>query len=141
MKNLVVWIKAIALLSSCSVFAADDDHWDTRFGAPGADGLVNSMTTSGSNLFLTGSFTSAGEAGCVGVAKWDGTNWAGFGSGFSLGSGPVGFAIATHGTDIYVGGAFITNISGVTIHSLAKWNGSNWSDVSGGVNGVVQSLR
>src|ERR1051325_8742179 len=124
-------------LSLCelSVSAADDDHWDTKFGAPGADGQVVAIACSGSDVYLTGSFTSAGEAGCIGFAKWNGSNWSGFGSGFSWGSFPVGLSVAVHGAEVVVGGGFITNISGVTVRNLAKWDGSNWSSLGGGLNG------
>ncbi len=61
----------ISLAIACAppVLAADDDHWDTQFGAPGADGKVMSMVASGSDLYVTGGFTDAGESGCVGIAK------------------------------------------------------------------------
>src|SRR5512140_3340961 len=132
----IVWLSVCAL----SVFAADDDHWDTRFGLPGADGLVLGLATSGSEVFCTGSFTGAGESGCIGIAKWDGSNWSGFGSGFAWGTGPVGYAVAVRGSEVYVGGVFITNISGVSVRNLGKWDGSRWSEVGGGVNGIVTSL-
>lgn len=133
---------AATFLCICTlpVSAADDDHWDTQFGAPGADGLVTSMTSSGSDLYITGNFNSAGEAGCIGIAKWNGTNWTGFGSGFAIGSVPVGLGVAVHGTDVYVAGGFITNISGVPIRGLGKWDGSSWSQVGGGMNGIPASL-
>lgn len=137
-------IKRLVLASLCLCtlpgYAADDDHWDTKFGPPGADGLVLGIAASGVDVYLTGTFTSAGESGCIGVAKWDGANWSGFGSGFAWGSGPVGYAVATHGSEVYVGGVFITNISGVPVRNLGKWNGSSWSEVGGGINGLVTSL-
>src|SRR5690349_5654283 len=104
----------IGLLAICTerAFAAVDDHWDTQFGAPGADGVVYRIVSSGSDVYLTGTFTSAGEAGCVGIAKWDGANWTGFGTGFAVGPNPVGFALAVRGPEVFVGGYFITNISG-----------------------------
>ena len=123
-----------------SAFAAEDDHWDTQFGPPGADGLVTAIACRGSDVYMTGTFTSAGESSCLGIAKWNGANWSGFGSGFAWGSGPVGFSVATHGLDVYVGGVFITNISGVPIRNLGKWNGSSWSEVGGGINGLAYNL-
>jgi hypothetical protein len=121
-------------------YAADNDHWDTQFGAPGADGSVFRIVASGSDVYMTGSFTSAGEAGCVGIAKWDGVNWTGFGSGFAVGPNPFGFALAVRGPEVYVGGYFITNISGVPVRNLGKWNGSSWSQVGDGINGIVYDL-
>jgi hypothetical protein len=123
-----------------SAFAADDDHWDTQFGVPGADGLVTAIACSGSDVYLTGNFTSAGEAGCIGIAKWNGANWSGFGSGFSWGSFPVGLSVAVRGAEVYVGGGFITNISGAPVRNLGRWNGFTWSEVGGGLNGYAYSL-
>lgn len=119
---------------------AQDEHWDTQFGPSGADGLVLGMAASGSNVYLTGSFTSAGESGSIGIVKWDGTHWSGLGSGFAWGSGPLGYAVATHGSEVYVGGVFITNIDGVAVRNLGKWDGARWSEVGGGINGLVSSL-
>ena len=132
-------IPAVLFCARC-VFAADDDHWDTQFGAAGADGTVTAIACSGSDVYLTGNFTSAGESSCIGIAKWNGSNWSGFGPGFSWGSGPIGAAVATRGQDVYVGGIFITNISGVPVRNLGKWNGSTWSEVGGGVDELVYRM-
>jgi hypothetical protein len=48
-------------------------------------------------------------------------------------------AITASGSDIYVGGSFIS-IDGVMVNRIAKWNGSSWSAIQGGVNGSVNSL-
>lgn len=98
--------------------------------------MVTRIVCNASDVYLTGGFTSAGEAGCIGIAKWNGSHWSGFGSGFSWGSFPIGFALAVRGSEVFVGGASITNISGVATKQLARWNGSAWSDL-GGINGVV----
>ena len=135
--HLVVVGLAAGRLSS---FAAADEHWDTQFGPPGADGLVTSIATRGTDVLITGSFTSAGESGCLGIAKWDGANWSGFGSGFAWGSGPFAYTVTTRGSEVFVGGIFITNISGVTVRNLGRWDGSRWWDVGGGVNGIVTTL-
>jgi hypothetical protein len=140
-KGVVLGFLFIILSSLAGlVSAAEDDHWDTKFGAPGPDGLVKAMVVDAGNVYVTGSFTSAGETGCPGIAKWEGAKWAGFGSGFARGSGPVGFAVARRGSDLYVGGVFLTNIGGVAITNLGKWDGAKWSQVGGGINGAVTAL-
>jgi hypothetical protein len=130
---------SISLYVLCALLAlaADDDHWDTQFGVPGADGLVLGIACSGGDVYLTGNFQSAGESGCIGIAKWNGANWSGFGSGFATGSNPAGFTVATRGSEVYVGGTFITNISGVPVRNLGRWDGTSWSEVGGGIGGVV----
>ena len=84
MQNFRYLLTVFSSVCALSAFAAEDDHWDTQFGAPGADGLVNAIACSGSDVFVTGLLTSAGESSCLGIAKWNGSNWGGFGSGISL---------------------------------------------------------
>lgn len=138
MRRLRFWF-TLFLSAVVLTAVAQDEHWDTQFGPPGADGVVLGMTTSGTDVYLTGMFTSAGESGCIGIAKWNGSNWSGFGTGLA-GSGPVGYAVATRGSELYVGGVFITNIGGVPVRNLGKWDGTRWSEVGGGINGLVSSL-
>ncbi len=40
-------------------------------------------------------------------------------------------ALATNGTDLYAGGRFTNAAAGIT--NLAKWNGSSWSALGGGI--------
>ena len=44
-------------------------------------------------------------------------------------------AITTVGTDIYVGGDFqrAGGLNGLPVNSIAKWNGTSWSSLGGGV--------
>jgi hypothetical protein len=130
----------------------------------GIAGEVNAITISGSNIFAGGSFNFAGGLPARGIARWNGTSWSPLGSGIlSLAmeyneetgeeelvetGGPVS-AIAASGNEIYVGGSF-TTAGGVRVNSIAKWNGSTWSDLGGGVkmyepfdgmvNGYVHTL-
>jgi len=47
------------------------------------------------------------------------------------------YAVAIDSSNnIYIGGNF-TNVGGVTVSNIAKWNGVTWSAMSGGVNGIV----
>jgi trimeric autotransporter adhesin len=65
--------------------------------------------------------------------------------GFTFGRRII-YALAIAGTNIYVGGDFsgisqtadFSNIVAAT--NLAKWDGSKWSAVGGGVNGIVRAL-
>jgi hypothetical protein len=140
MKFFHTLLTILATFWVITVPAADDDHWDPQFGPPGADGLVNDIVCSGGKVYLTGAFYSAGEAGCVGIASWDGANWSGYGSGFAMGQNPIGLAIAVRGAEVFVGGAIITNISGVKVRSLARWDGSAWADLGGDGNGIIYSI-
>ena len=44
-------------------------------------------------------------------------------------------ALAVSGSDLYAGGEF-TTAGGVSANNIAKWNGSAWSALGTGMNGV-----
>jgi hypothetical protein len=85
------------------------------------------------------------------IAMWNGSNWAALGLGTTAtGNGvdaPV-YALALLGGELYIGGVF-TNAyndvgSGVPASRVARWNGSNWSVLGGGMvsngNGVSNAV-
>jgi trimeric autotransporter adhesin len=91
---------------------------------------VYSLAVSGTDIYAGGRFTLAGGAPASNIAKWNGKSWSSLGSGVSgtypNGQGPYAHALAISGTDLYAGGIF-TTAGGVTVNSIAKWNGSTWS--------------
>ena len=97
--------------------------------------VVYALATSGTNLYVGGYFTTAGGVAVSGVAKWDGYTWSplGLGVGFAGGAGVV-HALATSGTNLYVGGNF-TTAGGVTASGVAKWDGNTWSPLGSGMGG------
>jgi hypothetical protein len=64
------------------------------------------------------------------VMRFDGTYGHGLGTGLSTNAN----AIAAVGTDVYFGGP-ITNAGGITVKGIARWDGSAWFDVGGGITG------
>jgi hypothetical protein len=109
-----------------------------HYGVP-----VSALAVSGTNLYVGGSFTTAG-AGGIGIsliAKWDGSNWSALGGGIGGLSSqlPSVEALAVSGTNLYVGG-FFTSAGGVSATNIAQWNGSSWSALGSGVNGYVYAL-
>ena len=121
--------------------------WDgTNWSALGSDGAGNgslnntvfAIAISGTDVYVGGGFTNVNNNGTSltaadFVAKWNGSAWSALGSnGASNGSLNSGVkAIATSGTDVYVGGNF-TNVNNngaplPTADYVAKWNGSAWS--------------
>jgi hypothetical protein len=102
---------------------------------------------SGPALYAGGDFATAGGVTVNRIARWDGASWSGL-----TGSGGVGvngqvraLTVFDDGTGpaLYVGGDF-TTAGGVTVDRIAKWDGSNWSALTGsggvGVNGQVRAL-
>lgn len=119
--------------------------WDgTTFNALGMNlsgGAVSVLSVedlgNGPRLFAGGTFVlNLGPSICRGIASWDGTIWSGYGVGIANVAFPVRFvyAIETYddgsGPALYVGGNFEV-IGGLPADSIAKWDGSAWSDVDG----------
>jgi trimeric autotransporter adhesin len=113
---------------------AGDENWDSQFSFPGQGTTreVEAMAICGSDLYVGGWFTQAGDVAANHIAKWDGSAWSSLGSGVN----DWVFDIAVSGSDIYVGG-FFTQAGGVAANRIAKWNGSVWSSLGSGVNGWV----
>jgi hypothetical protein len=107
----------------------------------GLEGLLNppgpvyAIAISGTNVFVGGNFTNAGNVpGANRIARWDGTQWHAVGGANAI-SGPV-YAIAISGNDVYVGGNFTSagNVPGANY--IARWNGTTWSGLLSGTFGI-----
>ncbi|MBU1617286.1 MAG: hypothetical protein KKF06_05915 [Candidatus Margulisbacteria bacterium] len=92
-------------------------------------------------LIAAGSFDEAnGIADTRHIARWNGTRWEPLGKGLS---GVVNALARDSSGNIYAGGNFTTahNSDGdVSVSNLARWNGTVWQDVGGGVNGEIYAL-
>ena len=75
------------------------------------------------------------------VAHWDGAGWRRMGDGLDA----AVHAIAIVGDDVYVGGEFTAADGAVEASRLARWDGTAWSPVDGGVSdsrpGSLASVR
>jgi hypothetical protein len=136
--------------------SAQDDRWDSRFGAPseiastnildGANGPINVIVRHRdfyrSILYVGGSFTRIGDIEANNVAFWDGETWHPIGEGTNNGvHGEVrALAVGLDGPDsIVVGGDF--DFAGSTpVNHIAHWDGTNWSALGMGVNGRVRAV-
>jgi hypothetical protein len=107
---------------------------------------IYAIAIADTNIYIGGLFlslvnTDGSTTGSACISKWNGTVWE------SLGSGANSYvlAIAIHGTDVYIGGAFsaVSNIDNPNVeftYGIAKWNGSTWQSLGGGTNGTVRAL-
>src|SRR5688572_1740600 len=66
-------------------------------------------------------------------------SWSPLGTGIGAGYYHSVDAFATYNGELYAGGYF-TSAGGTPANNIAKWNGTNWSDPGGGINGIVHSL-
>jgi hypothetical protein len=97
----------------------------------------------GPALYIGGRFTSVAGVPANRIAKWDGTQWSALGSGIT-GTSTAGTSVNAieawddgSGPSLFVAGQSITNAGGVTVSRIARWDGTQWHDVGGGLTGVV----
>lgn len=106
-------------------------------------GTVSAMATYNGELIVAGSFTDAGGLPVNNIAKWNGNNWSTLSSGIAVGGGehPEGFlsnvySLLVHKDTLYAFGWFV-DAGADTVNSIAKWNGTKWEGVGGGVNAFI----
>ncbi len=97
----------------------------------------------GEALYAGGSFVTAGGVVVNRVAKWDGSSWSALSGPSGTGMDQQVYALAVwddgSGPALYAGGSF-GRAGGVVVNRVAKWDGSGWSALSGGVSGTVWVL-
>ena len=127
---------ALGLTPNLPAQTFSDSNWISL--GSGVNGPVYALAVSGSNLYVGGSFTTAGGVPATNIALWNGSYWTNLGSGISLGGyNPGGngvFALALSGTNLYAGGGFVM-AGGIPAANIAQWNGSSWSALGSGVTG------
>lgn len=96
-------------------------------------------TEGGLTMLYAGVSASNAPFFAASVRRWNGSVWT------NIGQTPTGQRLAAlgmfgdgtpNGAALYVGGSF-TSIGGVAAQGLARWNGSAWSAVDGGVHPVA----
>jgi len=114
-------------------------------GITGVPATVNCLGVyddgNGPALYAGGIFYFAGGILAENIARWDGTAWSTVGS---VASDDV-FALAVYGDpstglELYAGGHFF-NVGGQTEQRIARWNGSAWNSVGGGLSGTDSHVR
>ncbi len=148
--------------SGPALYIADQRTYKWTPGAPGQWSLLgsgkNDTVTSievfddglgpfgGPSLYSAGNFYVAGGIPVNRIARWDGEDWNPLGVlGGGLADGAASdMAVYDDGTGsgpaLYVAGQF-TFVDDNNYAYLARWDGSAWSRVGGGVNGQVTSLK
>ncbi len=112
---------------------------DTGF-APQVRALAVWDDGAGPALYVGGTFKQAGGIPANFIAKFDGVRWSALGSavrGGGMDSYVQALAVYNDGSGsaLYAGGYF-TTVDGQSIAGIAKWNGSSWSAVGGGIAGT-----
>jgi hypothetical protein len=112
--------------------------------AGSADAMAVFDDGTGAALYVGGFFSTAGGVPASGIARWDGTSWTALGTGLINGesTGSVdSMAVFDDGSGeaLYVGGGF-TMAGSVVTTGIARWDGTAWSDVGGGLNSVALAM-
>jgi len=103
---------------------------------------VYATTTYNGDLIAGGFILNSGAITVNGIARWDGSLWQPLGSGLDRYSSDfdVVSALLPWGNDLIAGGQ-IGSAGGIAVNNLARWDGSSWHDVGGGVDGGVGALE
>jgi len=130
----------------------DGTNWSPVTNGADFSGTVYALTVfdfgSGPRLVAGGYFPTVGGVVMNNVCVLENGAWAPLGGGFTLPTGVSGslnvhaFAIydAGSGPSLYAAGHFL-RASGAPASHVARWTGSAWVDVGGGVNSQVDALR
>ena len=129
-------------VSAKNIARWDGSSWSALGG--GVDGFIFAIAVNGSDLYVGGTCTNAYGVPVPKIVKWNGSSWSELGTGVSGGFYfhdyyPTVYAMAVSGADVYVGGNF-TYAGGVSANGIAKWDGSSWSAVGGGMNEAVRAI-
>lgn len=131
-----------AALSSASLAQSTftDQDW-SAFGGMDTNAVIfATVTDDAGNLYIGGHFSHVGGVAANNIAKWDGQAWSALGSGVSYeGGDTIVYALAVSGTNLYAGGWF-TAAGGSTALGIAKWDGSAWSALGGGLDNGAAAL-
>lgn len=112
-------------------------------------GRVYSVTGDGTNIYVGGLFTTAGNVAASNLARWDGANWHAIGntsegstSWVYNGESVSGFinSLVWRDNSLYIAGDF-THLNDLNITNLARWNGAGWEApivIEGSTTAMVQ---
>jgi hypothetical protein len=93
-------------------------------------------------LYAGGFFDNAGAVNARDIAKWDGTSWSPVGTQGITGYQNIVYALTFYDDGsrpaLYVGGV-ITMVDALPVTHLARWDGTAWSSVGGGLGVTTQT--
>ena len=113
--------------------ASGDEHWDNQFNWPGPGGNISGIATHNGLLYAGGLISNTNAP----IQIWDGKQWSTFAQIYGSIGGTIIYDVAFVGNTLYVAGIF-TNVGGVAVTGIAKWDGTTWSSI--GFNGMATVL-
>jgi len=130
---MTVWNDHLIVATSYGnrILMLDGAAWDTLATL---DRTARAMTVYAGDLVIGGGFTQVNGQPANRVARWNGTAWSAFGSGFPGPNAQV-YALTVHAGQLVAGGSLTPN-------NVSGWNASAgaWQPFGGTFDGTVQSL-
>lgn len=136
---------ALAGIVAAAASAQCTTPWLPGYGAPGTNHEVTASTMwdpdgagpASSVLVVGGYFTLAGTTPASRIATYDPATgvWAALGTGMSGGGYTQVYALATLANGDLVAAGLFTDAGGVSANSIARWNGTTWSNLGSGMSG------
>lgn len=124
----------------------DADQWTT---IGDVDGRINTIAEYDESadgtpeLFVGGTFASIDGAPLASIARWDGAQWTALEGEINVGGFQGVLAMAVHddgsGPALFVGGE-ISDAGEPAVSNIARWDGTDWSPLGTGVNGLVRAI-
>jgi hypothetical protein len=131
-------------VAASGVVRWNGERWEPLFqgdyeGLAGGIPAVLAFTEHQGDVYLGGSFLTAGDVFSPGLARWDGKRMQEVGAGFTEESSRVVRSLASSGDRLFAGGTF-NRIGGVAATNIAAWNGSAWEALGSGLPGSPRTL-
>jgi len=109
--------------------------------AAGAAGEISTavwtLGVGGGYLYAGGDFIRAGNAGVLGLARWDGVEWSAVMGPRTRRAYLAAREVRVVSSDnIYIGGNALRLIGGKSVGRIAHWDGSSWDSMAGGLTGT-----
>jgi len=124
----------------------DGAEWKALAGpdSNGLHGSARAFTVWNGDIVVGGDFLAAGDSTATLLARWDGSGWQPLGHTSATVADPfypevIHALLATKGA-LYAGGR-LASLGGTAVAGVARWDGSAWSPLGDGVDGVVRALH
>jgi hypothetical protein len=104
-----------------------------------ASGSIYCLQSYQGNLYAGGSIYSNSNPNIRRIARWDGTQWSGLGTGMGLGGITQVYCMAVYNGELYIGGEF-GSANGMSVNYIVKWNGTNFISIGTGADGYINAM-